>query len=406
AVNGRILCFGRVVREFGAPLDWHLDPHTGRRWPRVHWSRTFFEGKGLGDIKLAWEPGRFPQAYDMARTGAVHPEAAPALAEALAGQIAHFVAANPRPIGIHWHSGQEIAVRLMAWLFGLDTLLSRQAPMLAAARVVGDALAEAAEHVEQYIVYARVAVYNNHLTAEALLLMAAGILLPHHPSAVRWRDHGRRLLIHCAQRQIDADGSFINQSHTYHRVALHYLVWSVLLARAAGDSVPTAWLAAMERSLPLLLAHQNPADGRLPNFGANDGAQPNKWTSCDYTDFRPILQLVSVLARGERLYAPGPWDEAVAWCLGPLALDAPLHEPSRTSVSFPVAGYHVLRGRDSGTFVTLRCGDVRERFGQIDMLHLDAWWQGHNVLVDGGSYLYGGEPGWHGHFLGTASHNT
>jgi asparagine synthase (glutamine-hydrolysing) len=40
------------------------------------------------------------------------------------------------------------------------------------------------------------------------------------------------------------------------------------------------------------------------------------------------------------------------------------------------------------------------------MLHTDIWWQGHNVLVDPGSYLYNGPQAWHDHFYATASHNT
>jgi asparagine synthase (glutamine-hydrolysing) len=40
------------------------------------------------------------------------------------------------------------------------------------------------------------------------------------------------------------------------------------------------------------------------------------------------------------------------------------------------------------------------------MLHLDVWWQGKNLLVDGGSYLYNGPKEWHNHFMRTASHNT
>src|SRR4029079_8013630 len=43
---------------------------------------------------------------------------------------------------------------------------------------------------------------------------------------------------------------------------------------------------------------------------------------------------------------------------------------------------------------------------QIDMLHLDVWWRGQNVLVDAGSYQYNAAPAWHEHFMRNASHNT
>jgi hypothetical protein len=169
---------------------------------------------------------------------------------------------------------------------------------------------------------------------------------------------------------------------------------------------PEPWRAAMERSLDFLLAHQNPGDGRLPNYGANDGSLPLVLSTCDYSDFRPTLQALSLATRGERIYPAGPWDEEAAWLLGPQALDAPLGRARRTSVSFCRSGYHILRGDTSDTFAAFRCGTVVDRFSQIDMLHVDVWWRGHNVLADPGSYMYNGAAEWHNHFVRTASHNT
>jgi asparagine synthase (glutamine-hydrolysing) len=61
---------------------------------------------------------------------------------------------------------------------------------------------------------------------------------------------------------------------------------------------------------------------------------------------------------------------------------------------------------DPACFSVLKCGTLLDRFSQIDMLHLDVWWLGLNVLVDGGSYLYNGPSEWHNHFMRTESHNT
>jgi asparagine synthase (glutamine-hydrolysing) len=171
--------------------------------------------------------------------------------------------------------------------------------------------------------------------------------------------------------------------------------------------VPQPWIAAMERSLDFLLAHQNPADGRLPNFGGNDGGLPAPLTACDFSDFRPLLQALSVVTRGERLYEAGPWDAECAWLFGARALDdAPLRRPRLRSRSFRHTGFHVLRGHDEGTFAAFRCGALRDRFSQCDMLALDVWWRGLNVIVDPGSYSYNGPAIWHDHFYETASHST
>ena len=362
-------------------------------------------GRRVGDVKLTWEIGRFPHAYYLARAAAFVPERAAQYAEGLTAQILDFAAANPEGYGVHWASGQEIALRLVAWLFALDTLLVRGPSAEEASRAIPTALAAGARHIEANLAYARIAVRNNHVLSEALGLLAAGTFRS-GSRAAGWRDTGLSVLAEEADRQFSDDGAYINQGHNYHRSALLMLLWAGAFARSAGTRLPDACTRAMERSLTFLIAHQNPIDGRLPNYGANDGSLPGILSTCEFSDFRPLLQTLSVVVRGERLYPPGPWDEMPLWFVGPGALECPVRPPSRTSVSFAATGYHVLRGREESSFCAFRCGSLRDRFSQIDMLHLDVWWRGLNVLTDAGSYLYNGPQVWHEHFMRTGSHNT
>jgi heparinase II/III-like protein len=406
ALRGRIVCFGRTPADYGDPIDWHRSPATGITWnPALRWFSALNADTG-GDVKDCWEVARFPHAYQIARAAAFFPERAEGYAAGLLAQFEQFTAQNPVGFGIHWASGQEVGFRMLAWLFALDTLLLRTAAGRNAAQPVAAALIAGARHIERHLGYAKIAVYNNHLLSEAVALFAVGVLLPDAPGALRWRAGGRTILEAEAGRQFYADGAYIQQSHNYHRVALQDYLWACTFARSMGDPPPASWLRALERSLDLLVAHQNPADGRLPNYGSNDGALPSVLSTCDFSDMRPTLQAVSLLVRGERLYEAGPWDEEAAWFLGVRALDAPVRKLHRRSVSFAVTGYHVLRGIDERTFSSFRCGTLRDRFSQIDMLHLDVWWRGHNVLVDPGSFQYNGAPKWHEHFMRTASHNT
>jgi asparagine synthase (glutamine-hydrolysing) len=407
AGRGRIRCFGRWPADFGDPVDWRLNPVTGERWPAdVPWTSALADEARVGDVKLSWEAARFPHAYLMARAAAFAPGDAVGLGERLLDQMEAFARANPPGRGIHWFSGQEIAVRLLAWTFALDVLLSRGPRAERAAALVAEGLLLGAAFVERHLAYAEKAVYNNHLLAEALLLYLAGTLLPAAPRAAPWRERGRAILEAQAERQFYEDGAYILQSHNYARGALVYLLWACLVARAGGEGPARSWTAALARAADFLFAHQNPADGRLPNFGANDGSLPSLLSTCRFPDFRPVLQAASLVARGERLYEAGPWDEAAAWLLGVEALEAPLRARRRSSVAFAPTGYVVLRGGEESTFASLRCGSLRDRFSQIDMLHLDVFWRGHNVLADAGSYLYNGPAAWHRHFVGTASHNT
>ena len=407
AARGRIQCFGKTLLDFGDPIDWHLNPVTGRHWRRnVHWSRAHLDEPDVGDVKMTWEAARFPQAFLLARAAIFAPDRRTTYVTSLLAQIDGFLAANPYPLGVHWLSGQEIAIRLCAWFFALSALRDVPGASEVAGRLT-DHLALSAMHIERHITYSRDSVYNNHLLYEALALELAGRLMPKHPSAGRWRAVGLSLLEQEAGTQFYGDGSYIQESHNYQRTSVHcYLMWAAI-ARRGGGPLPAAILSAMERALDFLHAHLNPVDGKLPNYGTNDGSHPLLLSTCDFTDFRPVIQATSVLVTGRRCLEPGPWDEMASWLFGPAALDAPVeHRPFRTK-SFAGSGYHVLRDETRGcTFLTFRCGDVRERFSQIDMLSVDVFWRGHNVVVDAGSYRYNAADLWHEHFLGTESHNT
>lgn len=407
AREGRIRAFGRWEADFGSPIDWHLNPVSRQRWnPKLHWTRVQKDEIRVGDIKLTWEVGRFPHAYALARAACYSPEDAEANAAAFANQVSSFVSENPCPKGVHWASGQEIAIRLVAWQFGIDVFSRLRAFPSQWISDVSRHAHVAASHIARHLDYSRKSVYNNHVLGEALGLYLASRLAPPSAEANSWRTLGLKVMADQASRQVYRDGAYIQNSHNYHRVAVQYLLVAVACARADRGEPAPEWLAAIRRSLDFLFAHQNECDGRLPNYGANDGALPLVLTNCDFADFRPLLQAASVAVNGERIYDPGPWDECAAWLFGPSAMDLPIRRRSATSVSFGESGYHVLRAGDTRTFATLRCGSLRERFSQMDMLHVDYWWKGQNLLLDAGSYLYNGPARWHEHFLSTESHNT
>ncbi len=404
--RGRILCFSKWVADYGSPIDWHRDPVAGHRWSRsAHWSRVLHGAPRNVDVKFTWEAARFPQAYAMARAAAFDPASARQLSQAFAAQVTGFAESNPSGRGVHWFSGQEVALRMFAWLFGYHVFNSKGLVTPTLRHTLASNLFASGWHIAEHIEYARDSVYNNHLLSEALGLCVAGRLL-NEPIGEQWVREGLVNLDLQAARQIYPDGAYIQQSHNYHRVAMQIYLWASAFMRANGEQPPAAWTEAMERSLDFLLAHQSPADGSVPNFGANDGSHPLLLSSGELNDFRPVLQALSIATRGERIYDPGPWDEMALWLCGPHVLDLPRKQPRRASVSFAHTGYHVLRGNDESSLCTFRCGSVLDRFSQIDMLHLDVCWRGQRVLADGGSYRYNGAAPWHNHFLRTESHNT
>ncbi|MGH9905708.1 MAG: heparinase II/III family protein, partial [Pyrinomonadaceae bacterium] len=58
-VDGKFDLLGFRDLSFGNPIDWHLEPISGKRAPSIHWSRlNFLDAELAGDKKIVWELNR------------------------------------------------------------------------------------------------------------------------------------------------------------------------------------------------------------------------------------------------------------------------------------------------------------------------------------------------------------
>ncbi len=113
---------------------------------------------------------------------------------------------------------------------------------------------------------------NNHLLSEAAGLFTAGLALPEHPQAGKWRRLGWDWLNRGLQEQIDGYGEYSQHSTNYHRLMLQVVLWVHALAMRQGLRWPRPTHEAVTRSQHWLLALLDPSTGQVPNLGANDGA--------------------------------------------------------------------------------------------------------------------------------------
>jgi len=128
--------------------------------------------------------------------------------------------------------------------------------------------------------------------------------------------------------------------------------------------------------------------------------------NCDFTDYRPLLQLGWYITKGERLFEPGEWDEDIFWLCGtsPLSQWERAGVREKSDLSFPNGGVYLLRSSNSQAL--LRCTDFTSRPSHADQLHVDLWMHGHNIAIDAGTYLYSGQGHWRNGLAGTSVHNT
>jgi asparagine synthase (glutamine-hydrolysing) len=151
----------------------------------------------------------------------------------------------------------------------------------------------------------------------------------------------------------------------------------------------------------------DPETGKMPVYGSNDGALVLPLNNCDFTDYRPLLQLGSYATKGTRLFPPGAWDEPLYWFYGLPALQSEVNALPQTGQSYAQGGVSILRGEQSKAII--RCTDWQvadARPSHADQLHLDLWFRGQNVACDAGTYLYSGQGIWRNGLARTSVHNT
>jgi hypothetical protein len=357
----------------------------------------------ISDIKFIWEPARFGWTFTLGR--AYHACKEDKYAEAFWRYFETFTDANPPCFGPHWMSGQEVALRLMAFVWAAQVFEAAPDSTPERKSRLAASVAAHAARIPPTLVYAR-SQQNNHLLTEAAGLLTAGLALPDHPDASRWSGLGWKWLNAGLRSQIDGYGEYTQHSANYQRMMLQVALWADALIHNAdspeytsGKIRPTRWpretTDAVGRATHWLLALLDPASGRTPNLGANDGAYIFPLTICPFDDYRPVLHSAARAFLNYDL-PHGPWDEMSLWFGIPFE--------SKKYVQLPRYLGDQIYGKDSWAF--LRTAQFSSRPSHADQLHLDLWWRGLNIARDAGTYLYNASPPWDNHLTIAQVHNT
>jgi len=399
-LNGELKYFEHKFIKTGFPPDWHKDPITGIRLDsNKHWSEISDDGDV--DIKFIWEASRFSMVYPLVRAYASTQDEK--YVEAFWKLIQSWAESNPPNTGPNWMDGQEAALRLMAWTFGFYAFIdspSSNPERIAQFTVM---VAAHAERIYKNIDYA-ISTSSNHTISEAFGLWMVGLLFPELKDSEKYFALGRKLLEQEAAAQIFPDGSYSMYSLNYHRFILQIYFYAIRLGELNKSPFSESLKRRVAKSIDYLYQLIDPETGQMPVYGSNDGALVLPLNNCDFTDYRPLLQLGSFLTRGTRFFESGAWDEPLYWLYGSQALHAKVESPPQTSQSYADDGISVLRGSQSKAVI--RCTDFRSRPSHADQLHVDLWWRGKNIACDAGTYLYSGEGIWRNGLAHSAVHNT
>ena len=360
----------------------------------------------ISDIKFIWETARFGWVYTLGRayllTGN---EKYPS---AFWDYFNKFLASNPPNIGPNWCSAQEVAIRLMAFVFASQVFVHAQGSTSERKNRLARAVVEHAVRIPPTLSYAR-AQNNNHLLSEAAGLYTAGLALRDFPEAKHWRELGWEWFLRGLSSQIAADGTYVQHSTNYHRLMLQLALWIKLIAKSVNEQFPTQQSVLLASTTRWLLAVCDKESGNVPNLGPNDSAYLFPLTVCDHQDFRPVLQAAVSMFLNKQGFEPGPWDEMALWFNDEGVIENKIkeqnHIPNRSQMSLSTTP-HILRSSSGKSWAYYRIVHFTSRPGHADQLTLDLWWRGLNIARDAGTYLYNGVPPWNNSLTRSDVHNT
>jgi len=410
---GRFDLLGYNGLWFGDPIDWRLDPVSGRRSPLTHWTSIDpMDVQAVGDPKVVWELSRMQFLLTLGM--AYQATGDEAHAEAFARRFREWTGENPPGLGINWVSSLEVALRLITWTWALS--LFRLSPHLTPHLYaeVSKAVDVHADHIERYLSHHTSP--NTHLTGEALGLFYAGLVFPQHPQAARRRDVGRRILDEQLDRQVLRDGVYFEQTTAYQiytaEIYLHYLI----LADRNGLPIPAGMRPTVQRMLDFLLAIRRP-DGGMPVIGDQDGGFLLPLMRREPKDARGLFSVAAAFfGRADFAWAAGGIQPEALWLLGSGVVatseSTGAAPPRETSRVFPEGGYVVMRSgwRRTAHHLVFDVGPLASPLsgahGHADLLSVVVSPFGEPVIVDPGAFLYAKDPASRNHFRGTAAHST
>lgn len=394
--NGTYTFFGRLKYTIDKEKGWHINPSSGFRYDKEeHWTKIPDLSKDAGDIKYVWEKARFSFLYDVIRYD-YHFEQD--CSDLVFKEIESFIDNNPINKGPQYKCSQEISLRILNWTFALyyykdsanltDSLFTK----------VLKSIYAQLHHVYSNIHFSRISVRNNHAITETLMLYLSGLLFPFLPNVEKWSRDGKKWFEQEIAYQIYEDGTFLQFSMNYQRVVVQLLTWAIRLAHLSGQKFAPVVYERARGSLQFLDVCIDPVTGKLPNYGANDGALFFRLNEDDYRVYTSQLNDLRMVLDGKATQD----GESIHWYGFKKAKQTDIS--IQGTYSFNNGGYYILQQGTVKTFI--RCGKYKDRPSQSDNLHLDIWVDGMNYLWDAGSYKYNTEDCLLHYFNGVNGHNT
>jgi hypothetical protein len=415
-LQGRWRVFALHDAQLGFPPRWNVDPLTGTQAPmRVGKRLNYRDERLVGNIKYLWEPSRHLELTTLAQAYRLTGDTR--YLEGCRTLLTSWFEQCPYPLGVHWASSLELAIRLLNWATAWHLLGGQHSALFHGPQ--GQALQARwlesiyrhASFIEGY--FSRYSSANNHLLGEYMGLFIAGVTWPCWDVAARWRDKGHQGFEHEALRQTSEDGVNREQAIYYHHEVADMMLICGLFGQGNGVSFSPAYWARLEAMLDFIAALRD-RGGHLPMIGDSDDALMVRFDpAADFDPYASLLDTGAALFGRPDLHTGRPGDRKTGWLLGARPVRVPAAGGAGGRSAFPEGGYWVLssqRGQPGEVRAVVDAGPLGylsiAAHGHADALSVALSIDGEEVLIDPGTFAYHTQPAWRNYFRGTSAHNT
>jgi hypothetical protein len=413
-VSGRWRVFDVEIDQLAATPDWFRDPLSGQSAPAkvFCFDIPYRRHENIGDVKYIWEMSRHCHLTLLAAAYFLTDDSR--FANRVADHLGSWWRENPFLSGIHWTSGIEVGLRLIAWVW-IRRLLNDWHTVKALFEDNGQFRQQLFDH-QRYLRALRShgSSANNHLIAEATGLYVSAVVFPLFEQSEAWRDYSAKLLEQENARQIDSDGMHRELAFEYHGFVIEMLLVAGVEADNAGLPLSDSYWKNVREMIDVVAATVD-LRGNAPRQGDGDGG------SALMLDAPNLPRWQSILATGRALFdAPSWWPpsecrdvrSAILSCLalrrtnlGPRRSKRPSHLSDSGTV--------ILRDLDSRTDEIWCRYDVGPHgflsiaaHAHADALAVELRHGGVDILADPGTYRYYCDRVWRHYFRSTIGHNT
>jgi hypothetical protein len=396
AIEGKIKGFSSIEMDYGQPINWHLNPITGKKIDKYKkWFNIPDFDPVIGDIKGIWELSRFTHLFYFVRAYIITKNTK--YYNAFSIQVSDWLENNEYSFGPNYKCGQEATLRMINILIAHESFKFYNLTSTNDENNVKKIVETSYKKVLSNFFYAHKCIKNNHTLSEITGLIIGAWCSKDNKKLKR----AYKLINKEIDNQFFDDGGYVQYSFNYQRFALQIMEFLLSVSHKTGYEITYKNRDKLKKSVLQLYQLQDES-GLLPNYGSNDGALIFPVHVLDYLNYKPILNSLHALLTDKLLYENGEHDEELLW-FRDVNLDYLTRESiERRTIEFPKSGLYSIWNKDSHMMIVLQ--NFKNRPAQMDQLHIDLWHKGINILCDSGTYSYATDLG--KSLSLTSAHNT